>query len=97
MLSEVQEALNANYSDVQSSFEFFLSHESEIGQLKKELSFTGFQKSIQALIPKRFEKNEITYLWNKYTDSNGNVDFNKFQSIFDNKKFNGSRYISSSR
>lgn len=35
MYAEVQEAINANYSDAQSSFEFFLSHEGDTNQLKK--------------------------------------------------------------
>jgi len=97
MLAEVQESLNANYSDIQSSFDFFLSHESEINQLRKQIGFDGFEKGIQALIPKRFDKSEIKFLWNKYTSTSGVLDFNQFQKIFDNKKFNGSKYISSSK
>lgn len=97
VLQEVQEALNANYNDIKSAFDFFLSHEQEINPNAKDITYKGFQKAIHALIPKRFDNVEIDFMWKKCSGGLERVGLNKFEILFDNKKFTGSRYVSASK
>lgn len=97
VINEVQEALNANYNDIQSAFEFFLSHEQEISKSARDITFQGFYKAINSLIPKRFDTNEIDYMWKKCSSGAEAVGLAKFQNVFDNKKFTGSRYVSTNK
>jgi len=46
MFAEVQESLNANYSDINSCLDFFMSHEKEFQQMKREITASGFASSI---------------------------------------------------
>jgi len=94
-LFEVQEALNANYSDVQNAYDYFLGYEQETNPLAKEFTLTGFQKAIQALIPKRFDNQDIQFLWRKFSEGAITITFAKFNQLFGNNRFTGSRYISS--
>lgn len=93
-LQEVQEVLNANYNDLHSAFEFFLSHEQKTRTQAKDVSYPGFQKAIESLIPKRFDVNDIIALWKACSGGSGNLTFDKFQQLFDNNRFTGSHYIS---
>lgn len=97
VISEVQEALNANYNDIQSAFESFLSHEQEINKSAKDITFQGFYKAINSLIPNRFDTNEIDFMWKKCSGGAEVVGLAKFQNGFDNKKFTGSRYVSTNK
>jgi len=96
-LFEVQEALNANYSDVQNAYDYFMGYELETNPHAKEFTFNGFQKAIQALIPKRFDNQEIQFLWKKFSEGAITITFGKFNQLFGNNRFTGSRYISSQK
>jgi len=97
VISEVQEALNANYNDLYSAFEFFLSHEQETNKNAKDITLASFHKAINSLIPKRFDSTEIDFMWKKCSGGAEVVGIDKFQNLFDNKKFTGSRYISNTK
>lgn len=97
MIAEIQESLNANYSDINSCFEFFMTFEREFHQLKREVTQAGFNASIQSLIPKRFDKNDLNYIWRKIAGSSESISFQKFKSIFDNRKFTGAKYVDAAK
>jgi hypothetical protein len=94
IFAEVQEAFNANYSDIGSTFELFMSHETNTNQTKREISHEGFMKGIQSLIPKRFDREEVEALWKRCSLGSDKLDLNKFKNVFDNKKFTGIKYVS---
>lgn len=91
---EIQEAINANHSNAKNAFQFFLSHEQEINPQAKEITYSGFQKAINDLIPKRFEANDLSLLWKKCAEEAQCISINRFEQLFDNNKFTGSQYVS---
>lgn len=94
---EVQEALSVNFYDINTAFEFFLSQESESNFKDKKLTFSGFEKGIQSLLPSRFGKEELEYLWKGCCKNYSTLNFSRFQNIFDNNKFTGVQHISSNK
>jgi len=93
VLSEVQEAIRTNYSDIESAFNFFLSHENQINPSTKVLSYKGFQNAINALLPKRFDETEIKFLWAVCSLDHETLNFGQFIEKFDKKSFNGTSSI----
>jgi len=93
IINEVQEALNANYNDINTAFNFFISQESSTNQQEKKLTFSGFQKGIQALLPSRFDKNELNLLWKTFSENSSSINVNRFQQLFDKQKFTGAQYV----
>jgi len=93
ILSEVQEAIRTNYNDIESAFNFFLSHEHQFNPSIKTVSFYGFQKALHALLPKRFDENEIKFLWSICSFDNETLNFRQFIEKFDKKQFNGTSSI----
>ena len=97
MVEEVQEALNSNYNDIEGAFEFFLSHEQEYNRNNNEITYTGFSKGINALLPSRFDNKEVEFIWRKFTEGMRSLTIQQFQLLFDTKKFSGSRIVSTSK
>lgn len=92
VLLEVQEALTTNYSDIENAFEFFISHESQINTEATEITYQGFQKAIEALLPRRFDNSDMNYLWNKCSADKNVITFRRFSTLFANKNFTGTSY-----
>ena len=63
----------------------------------QEVSFNGFQKAIEALLPKRFTSQQINFLWNSCSLNKKHLSFRAFNEKFNNKKFTGSSYLSLSK
>lgn len=85
------EALNTQFSDVVDAFEYFLSHEQNLNQLKRELSFTGFKSALDAILPKRFNTADLEFVWKKLSPGSDPVTITKFTQVFDNRKYSGNK------
>ena len=89
MLAEVQDVLNSHFSSVSEAFEFFVSNDGSLNSLRKEIGFSAFKASLNSLLPKRFNINEINWLWNRCSASSEIMDYSKFIIEFDSQKFTG--------
>jgi len=71
-----------------------MSQELETNSQEKKMTFSGFQKGIQAILPLRFDKNDLEFLWEKISENSSSVNFTKFQQVFGNNQFAGTQYVS---
>jgi hypothetical protein len=93
ILGEITDILISNFSDLNSSFLFFLH--GERGNLKTDIStsslvFAQFLKGINALLPEKYSDGEIRKIWNRCigTASSGDsLNYNKFKLLFDHPSF----------
>ena len=97
ILLEVQEVIASNYDSIENAYEFFLSIENQIYPSNTQVSYHGFQKALEALLPKRFTTQQITYLWNSCSLDKKSLSLRAFTEKFNNKKFTGSSYLGLSK
>ena len=75
------------------AFEFFISNESSLNSLGKELGYAAFKATLNSLLPKRFDTNEINWLWNKCSGAAETLDYGRFIIAFDCNKFMGPKKL----
>jgi len=97
ILLEVQEVIASNYDSIDNAYEFFLSIENQIYPNNTQVSYPGFQKALEALLPKRFTSQQITFLWNSCSLDKRTLSLRTFTEKFNNKKFTGSSYLGLSK
>jgi len=90
----VQEVISSNYNSIENAYEFFVSMETPSST---DVSFRGFQKAIEALLPKRFTSQQIDFLWNTCSSDKKYLSFRSFNEKFNSKKFTGSSYLNLSK
>ena len=66
-MSELEEALENNFSDVKSAFKFFVNSGNTFGHYtggnSDTIGFNNFRNAAKALISKRFSNNELLIMW----------------------------------
>ena len=68
-----------------------MSNEASLYSLRKEIGFNAFKISLSSLLPKRFDINEMNWLWNRFSGSSETLDYSKFAITIDNGKFTGAK------
>ena len=89
--SEISDALNTQFSDALDAFEYFLSHESQRYQLKREVCQDGFKKAINGLLPGRLQNEDHEYVWKRISLGLETINITKFIHVFSGKRYTGSK------
>lgn len=94
VIIELRNAVQCSFTDIESSFEFFLTFRKN-QQGKKEFGYNEFQQGVNSLTANRFKRSEIMSMWKQITDDGKqtSIDFYVFRQTFDNLKFTGNSTI----
>ena len=84
-LQELKDTLRANFADMESAFDFFLSF--HLTQPPGKLILSEFETAIDSLIPRRFSKQDIRALWQSIAHDRSYVDFKEFAAAFSDLRF----------
>ena len=84
-LQEVKDSIRSNFSDVKVAFDYFLTFHT--GTPPEKISIKDFEKALEAIIPKRFIKKDIQWLWKKLFSDNSFISFREFREAFDDNRF----------
>jgi Ca2+-binding EF-hand superfamily protein len=84
-LQELKDTLRANFADMESAFDFFLSF--HLTQPPGKLQLSEFEAAIDSLIPRRFSKQDIRALWQSIAHDRSYIDFKEFAAAFSDLRF----------
>jgi Ca2+-binding EF-hand superfamily protein/nucleoid DNA-binding protein len=84
-LSEVKDAIRSNFADIKTAFDYFLSFHS--GPPPEKISLKDFEKALEAIIPKRFNKKELSLIWKQIFSDSSFISFREFRDQLDLNRF----------
>ena len=84
-LQELKDTLRANFADLESAFDFFLSF--HLTQPPGKLVLSEFEAAIDSLIPRRFGKQGIKKLWESIVRDRSYLDYKEFAAAFADLRF----------
>ena len=92
-LQEVKDSIRSNFADIKTAFDYFLSFHS--GPPSDKINLKDFERALEAIIPKRFSKNELASIWRQVFNDSPFITFRVFQDQLGSNQFlssfNGSR------
>ena len=62
MLEELQSTVASSFSSPRAAYKFFLKNASRLGE-QKTISYQGFVRSLESLLPKRYTLKMFQHFW----------------------------------
>lgn len=78
-LREFVETLKANFSSLESAFDYFLSFHAS--QPPGKILLSEFESALESLLPKRFTKADAKVLWQSIAHDRSYIDYSSFTAI----------------
>jgi len=83
MLEELQSTVASSFSSPKAAYNFFLKNALRYNK-QKTISFKGFVRSLESLLPKRYTLKMFKHFWNQCAGDSKEINFSDFCILFDN-------------
>ena len=84
-LQEVKDSIRSNFADIKAAFDYFLSFHS--GPPPDKISLKDFERALEAIMPKRFNKKELASIWRQVFNDSSFISFREFRDQLDLNQF----------